>query len=148
MPFGLKNVGATYQRTIQKCLPDQISINVQSYVDDAMVKMKKQDDLLADLAQMFANLRRFNMKLNSDKCVFGVPSGKLLSFIVSQRSIEANLEKIAVISKIDKPKNLKDVQKLAGYVAAMSRFISRLGEKALPLYRLLKKSDNFVLRPN
>ena len=78
------------------------------------------------------------------KCVFGVPAGQLLGFIVSHRGIEVNPEKIKVILNITKPANLKDIQILTGCVAAVSRFISRLGEKAMPLYKLLKKADKFV----
>ena len=84
------------------------------------------------------------MMLNPLKCVFGVPAGKLLGFIVSHRGIEVNPEKIKAILNIKRPTYLKDVQRLTGCVAAVSRFVSRLGEKALPLYKLLKKSDNFV----
>ena len=80
----------------------------------------------------------------STKCVFGVPAGKLLGFIVSERGIEANPEKIKAIHNLRRPTCLKDVHKLTGCVAALSRFISRLGEKAGPLYRLLKKSDKFL----
>ena len=83
------------------------------------------------------------MKLNPKKCVFGVPAGKLLGFIISERGIEVNPKKIKAILNITRPTCLKDVQRLAGLAAAVSRFISRLGEKAMPLYRLLKKSDNF-----
>ena len=84
------------------------------------------------------------MKLNPAKCVFGVPAGKLLGFIVSQRGIEVNPEKIKTIQDIKRPTCLKDIHRLTGSAAAVSRFISRLGDKALPLYKLLKKSDNFV----
>ena len=70
-----------------------------------------------------------------------------LGFIVSHRGIEANPDKIAAIQKLGRPTYLKDVQKLAGCVAALSRFISRLGEKAMPLYRLLKKSEKFTWMP-
>ena len=84
------------------------------------------------------------MKLNPAKCVFGVPAGKLLGFIVSQRVIEVNPEKIKAIQNIERPTCLKDIQRLMGSATAVSRFISRLGDKALPLYKLLKKSDNFV----
>ena len=84
------------------------------------------------------------MKLNPTKCVFGVPAGMLLGYIVSQRGIEANPAKIKAIQSLKKPEELKDVQQLTGCIAALSRFISRLGEKAIPLYRLLKKSDKFV----
>jgi hypothetical protein len=84
------------------------------------------------------------MMLNPTKCIFGVPAGQLLRFIVSHRSIEVNPEKIKAILYISQPNDLKDVQRLTGCMAVVSRFISRLGEKALPLYKLMKKSDEFV----
>jgi hypothetical protein len=144
MPFGLKNAGPTYQRTMQKCLADQIGCNIHAYVDDIAVMSKKQDDLIADLQETFNNLRKYNMMLNPTKCVFGVPAGQLLGFIVSHRGIEVNPEKIKAILDISRPNDLKDVQRLTGCMAAVSRFISRLGEKALPLYKLMKKSGEFV----
>jgi hypothetical protein len=82
--------------------------------------------------------------LNPTKCIFGVPAGQLLGFIISHRGIEVNSEKIKAILEISQPNDLKDVQRLTGCMAAVSRFISRLGEKALPLYKLMKKSDKFV----
>src|SRR3954470_4478256 len=84
------------------------------------------------------------MMLNPKKCVFGVPAGKLLGFIVSQLGIEVNPEKIKAILNINCPTCLKDIQRLTGCVAAVSRFIIRLGEKALALYKLLKKADKFT----
>jgi hypothetical protein len=144
MPFGLKNARATYQRTMQKCPADQIGCNIHAYVDDIAVMSKKQDDLMADLQETFNNLRKYNMMLNPTKCVFGIPAGQLLGFIVSHRGIEVNPEKIKAILEIFRPNDLKDVQRLTGCMAAVSRFISRLGEKALPLYKLMKKSDEFV----
>jgi hypothetical protein len=84
------------------------------------------------------------MMLNPTKCVFGVPTGQLLGFIVSHRGIEVNPEKIKAILDISHPNDLKDVQRLTGCKAAVSRFISRLGEKALPLYKMIKKSDEFI----
>ena len=144
MPFGMKNAGATYQRTMQCCLHDQIGRNVHAYVDDIAVMSKKSNDLISDLKETFDNLRKYNMMLNPKKCVFGVPAGKLLGFIVSQRGIEVNPEKIKAILNINRPTCLKDIQRLTGCVAAVSRFVSRLGEKALPLYKLLKKADKFT----
>jgi hypothetical protein len=73
-----------------------------------------------------------------------IPTGKLLVFIISHQGIEANPAKIRALARLEIPTELKHVQKLAGYVAALSRFISRLGEKALPLYRLLKPTKNFT----
>jgi hypothetical protein len=144
MSFGLKNAGAMYQRTMQKCLADQIGRNIHAYVEDIAVMSKKQDDLIADLQETFNNLRKYNMMLNPTKCVFGVPAGQLLGFIVSHRGIEVNPEKIKAVLDISRPNDLKDVQRLTGCVAAVSRFISRLGEKALPLYKLMKKLDEFI----
>ena len=84
------------------------------------------------------------MKLNPTKCIFGVPAGKLLGFLVSQRGIEANPDKIEAVTSLGKPANVNQVQRLAGRIAALSPFGSRLGEKAIPLYQLLRKSDRFV----
>jgi hypothetical protein len=125
-------------------MADQIGRNIQAYVDDIAIMSKKQDDLIADLRETFNNLRKYNMMLNPTKCVFGVPAGQLLGLIVSHRGIKVNPEKIKAILEISRPNDLKDVQRLTGCVAAVSRFISRLGEKALPLYKLMKKSNEFV----
>jgi hypothetical protein len=86
MTFGLKNAGATYQKAIQKCLKPQIGKNIEAYVDDVVVKTTEEDKLIADLTETFANLREFQWKLNPTKCVFGVPSGLLLCFMVGHRS--------------------------------------------------------------
>jgi hypothetical protein len=144
MPFGLKNAGATYQRTMQRCLQGQIGRNVHAYVDDVVVKTKQNGTLLDDLKETFANLRRYRMKLNPEKCTFAMPAGQLLGYIVSQRGIEANPSKTKAIEALEKPTQLRDVQKFAGCLASLSRFISRLGEKAMPLYQLMKKVDHFV----
>jgi hypothetical protein len=144
MPFGLRNAGAIYQRCMQKCLHDQIDRNVQVYVDDVFIKTKESKTLIDDLRETFANLRRFRIKLNPAKCTFGVPAGKLLGFLVSSRGIEVNPDKIRAIERMKPPTDLKEVQKFTGCPASLSRFISRLGEKALPLYQLMKKSDTFV----
>jgi hypothetical protein len=122
-------------------IPD--SKNVEAYVDDVVVKTTDEDDLIADLAQTFANLRRYRWKLNPEKCVFGVPSGKLLGFMVSHRGIEANPTKVNTIRRLNRPTGKKDVMKLTGMMAALGRFISKLGEKGLPFFKLLKKSNRF-----
>jgi hypothetical protein len=84
------------------------------------------------------------MKLNQTKCTFGVQGGKLLGFLVSSRGIEVNPVKISAIERMTLPTCLRDVQKFTGCLASLSRFVSRLGEKALPLYQLMRKSDKFV----
>jgi hypothetical protein len=87
--------------------------------------------LLDNLALVFDRLRLTRTKLNPDKCVFGVTAGKLLGFLVSCQGIEANPEKIRVIEAMRPPVRTKDVQKLTGCMATLSRFISRLAERAL-----------------
>ncbi|CAN6210223.1 unnamed protein product [Urochloa humidicola] len=143
LSFGLKNTGATYQRAIQLCLKDQLHRNVEAYVDDVVIKTRNPDDFIKDLEETFNSLRKWRWKLNLTKCVFGVPSGKLLGFIISHRGIEANPEKITAITDMKAPTSIKDVQKLTGCMAALNRFISRLGERGLPFFKLLKKQDKF-----
>src|SRR6266480_3282031 len=128
MPFRLKNAGETYQRAMQRCLHDQLGRNVEAYVDDIVIKSRVKEDLISDLSETFTNLRRFRWKLNPEKCVFGVPSGKLLGFIVSYRGIEVNPEKLKDIFRMNSPTALKDVQKLMGCMEALSRFIPHLGD--------------------
>jgi hypothetical protein len=94
------------------------------------------------LTETFDNLNRYKLKLNPTKCSFGVSAGQLLGFLVSARDIEANPEKIQAILTMGKLAKIHNIQKLAGRVAALSRFIARLGEKALPFYALIKKSDD------
>ena len=97
MPFGLKNTSATYQRLMNKMFVNQICRNVQVYIDDMLVKSQREDDHLQDLKETFDTLRSYNMKLNPSKCAFGVTTGKFLGFMVSQRGIEANPDKIRAI---------------------------------------------------
>jgi hypothetical protein len=109
--------------------------------------MRKASDLLSDLETTFRCLRAKGVKLNPEKCVFGVPRGMLLGFIVSERGIEANPEKIVAITNMGPIKDLKGVQRVMGCLAALSRFISRLGERGLPLYHLLRKTERFSWTP-
>ena len=110
MPLGLKSAGATYQRCIQNCLRNQIGRNVHAYVDDIVIKTRQGETLLEDLKETFDNLRVYQMKLNPTKCLFGVPAGKLLGFLVSERGIEANPDKIEAVTSLGKPANVNQVQ--------------------------------------
>jgi hypothetical protein len=117
--------------------------NVEAYEDDVVIKTRNSDDLIADLEETFSSLCRFRWKLNPTKCIFGVPSGKLLGFIISNWGIEANPVKITAITGMEAPATIKDVQKLTGCMAALNRFISRLGERGLHFFKLLKHQDKF-----
>jgi hypothetical protein len=147
MPFGLRNAGATYQRCMNHVFGEHIGRTVEAYVDDIVVKTRKASDLLSNLEVTFGCLHAKGVKLNPEKCVFGVPRGMLLEFIVSERGIEANPEKIAAITNMGPIKDLKGVQRVMGCLVALSRFISCLGEKGLPLYRLLRKAERFTWTP-
>ena len=83
MPFGLKSARSTFARAIQIGFEPQLHRNIEAYMDDIVVKTKDKATLIQDLEETFANLRKINLKLNPEKCVFGVPSGKLLGFFVS-----------------------------------------------------------------
>jgi hypothetical protein len=120
---------------------------IEAYVDDVVVKSKKTGDLVPDLTEDFAKLRQHGVKQNPEKCIFGVPRGMLLGFVVSERGIEANRDKISAIMDMGPIKNLKGVQHVTGGVTALSHFIARLGERSLPLYKLMKKSDHFTWTP-
>jgi hypothetical protein len=147
MSFGLKNAITTYQRAIQACSKRQLNKNVEAYVDDVVIKTRNYDTLIADLEETFASLWEYQWKLNPNKYVFGVPSGKLLGIIISHRGIKANPEKISTITKMKAPTCIKDVQKLTGCMAALNRFISKLGERGLPFFKLLKHREKFVWTP-
>ena len=140
MPFVLKNAGAMYQRLMNKLFAHQIGRNVQVYVDDMLMKSLQEDEHLSDLQETFNTLRAHNMKLNPNKCVFGVTVGKFLGFMVSQRGIEVNPEKIWAIVELALPKTVKEVQSLNGKIAALNRFVSRATDKCLPFFRVLKRS--------
>ena len=140
MPFGLKNTGATYQRSVNRMFSHQIGRNVEVYVDDMLVKSKDKANYLDDLKETFSTLRKYNMKLNPTKCVFAVALGKFLGFMVSQREIEANPDKVKAIIKVKSPKTVKEVHSLIGKVAALNKFISRAIEKCMPFFKVLKKA--------
>ncbi|XP_050217597.1 uncharacterized protein LOC126668447 [Mercurialis annua] len=143
MPFGLKNAGATYQRLMNHVFKDQLGKNVEVYVDDIVVKSRGIEDHAGDLAETFEKLKKFNLKLNPDKCVFAVRSGKFLGHLISEKGIEANPEKIEAIMNMKAPTSVKEVQKLDGRVAALGRFMSCSAKRCLPFFKIMKNTKNF-----
>ena len=114
MPFGLKNAGATYQRLVNHMFCPQIGWNVEVYVDDMLVKSQVEGKHLDNLQETFDTFRQYNMRLNPNKCAFGVSSRKFLGFMVSHRGIEANPDKIQAILNMKRPQNIEEVQSLTG----------------------------------
>jgi hypothetical protein len=117
--------------------------NAKAYIDDIIVNTQESHTFIEDLEETFANLRKVNIKLNPTQCAFDVLSGKLLGFLVSHRGIEANPDKVKAIEEMRPPRNLKEMQCLAVYMAALGRFIARSGEKALPFFKLMKRTRKF-----
>jgi hypothetical protein len=129
MPEGLKNAGGSFSIMTTKVLHSQIGKDVLTYVDDIIVKSTKQENHIADLQETFANFKQAGLKLNREKCVFGVNKGKFLGFLVSTNGIEANPSKIEAILRMEPPSTKKGAQRLAGRLASLNRFISRLAER-------------------
>ncbi|XP_074374821.1 uncharacterized protein LOC141715244 [Apium graveolens] len=139
MPFGLLNAGATYQRLVNMMFERQIGKTMEVYVDDMLVKSRKASDHIDHLTEMFDILRKYRMKLNPQKCVFGVESRKFLGFIVNHRGIEANPAKIQALMNMRSPRNVKEVQSLTGRIAALNRFVSKSSDKCHEFFKAIKK---------
>ncbi|KAM1625002.1 hypothetical protein ACFX2K_023133 [Malus domestica] len=144
MLFGLKNAGATYQRLVNSMFTEQIGKSMEVYVDDMLVKSKHADQHITNLSETFTILKRYRMRLNPKKCAFGVGSGKFLGFMISQRGIEANPEKIKTIIDMKEPVTSKDIQSLTGKVAALTRFISKATDRCAPFFKALKGSKKYI----
>ena len=143
MPFGLKNAGATYQRLVNQMFADMLGKSMEVYIDDMLVKSLAAADHLNHLEQSFQVLEKYNMKLNPAKCSFGVSSGKFLGYLVTKRGVEANPDQIRSIQNIQSPKSIKDVQRLTGRIAALSRFISKSSERCHLFFSTLRKTKDF-----
>jgi len=144
MPFRLKNVGATYQRLMDRILAPMIGRNVQAYVDDMVVTSEEKDQHVVDLEELFTTITKCDMKLNPEKCVFGVEAGKFLGFLLTERGVEANPDNCTTIIGIRSPTTVKEVQQLTGWMTALSRFLSARGDKGYPYFQCSKKNNRFT----
>ena len=109
MPFGLKNACATYQHDVTTLLHDLIHKEVEVYVDDMIVKSKDREEHIPAFQKFFERIQFYKLQLNPKKCTFGVTSGKLLGFMVSQRGIEVDLDKIKAIVEMKPPRIEKEI---------------------------------------
>uniref|UniRef100_A0A2N9GTX3 Uncharacterized protein n=1 Tax=Fagus sylvatica TaxID=28930 RepID=A0A2N9GTX3_FAGSY len=126
MPFGLKNAGATYQRAMVTLFHDMIHHEIEVYVDDMIAKSRTAQDHLTDLRKLFQRLKKYQLRLNPNKCAFGVTSGKLLGFIVSGRGIEIDPAKVQAIRSMPAPKTEKEIRSFLGRINYIARFIAQL----------------------
>ncbi|XP_022764236.1 uncharacterized protein LOC111309440 [Durio zibethinus] len=141
MPFGLKNAGATYQRAMVTLFHDMMHKEIEVYVDDMIAKSCGDEDHVTSLRKLFERLRKFQLKLNPAKCTFGVRSGKLLGFVVSERGIEVDPDKIQAIQNLSPPSTPREVRGFLGRLNYISRFISQLTYKCDPIFKLLRKNN-------
>jgi len=120
MSFGLKNASATYQRLMDRILVPMMGRNIQAYVNDMVVTSTTEMKHKEDLAELFAKINRYYLKLNPEKCVFGVKIGKFLGILQTERGIEANPDKSEAIINMRSPANVKEVQRLIGRMTTLS----------------------------
>ena len=137
MPEGLRNTGPTFSRMTDEVFDEQKGKKLGAYVDDIVIKSDKKETHIQDLQETFENLTKSGLKINPEKCIFGIKKGKLLGCLVSARGIEANPKKIAAMMNKKPPATKKQVHKLMGRIAALNRFITRSAKKGLPFFSIL-----------
>nr|GEX41014.1 retrotransposon protein, putative, Ty3-gypsy subclass [Tanacetum cinerariifolium]GEY07450.1 retrotransposon protein, putative, Ty3-gypsy subclass [Tanacetum cinerariifolium] len=146
MPFGLKNAGAIYHRLVNKVFSQKIGRNLEAYVEDMVIKSTSEKEMLKDIQETFERFLSINMKLNLNKCSFGVEEGPFLGHLITKQGIEANPLKVKAVTDLDQLKKLKDKQSLNGKLATLSRVLSkgRVAKWAIEL----REHDIVFLRRN
>ena len=139
MPFGIKNVGATYQRTMTAIFHDMMHRKLEDYVDDIVVKSRRQKDHVKVLRKVFERCRLFKLRMNPLKCAFGVSAGKFLGFLVHSRGIDVDPAKTVVIATMKPPTIIKELKSFLGKVSYIRRFIPGLASISSAFTHLLKK---------
>ncbi|KAL6321326.1 hypothetical protein AAG906_016360 [Vitis piasezkii] len=140
MPFGLKNVGATYQRLMTKIFKPLVDRIVEVYIDDIVVKSKTREEHALHLQEVFHLLRKYDMKLNPSKCAFSVSVGKFLGFMVNQRGIEVSSDQVKAVMETPPSKSKKELQRLTGKLVALGRFIARFTDELRPFFLAIRKA--------
>jgi hypothetical protein len=139
MAFGLKNVGATYQRTMTAMFNDMMHKEIEDYVDDIVVKSKKREHHLETLRKVFDRCRLYKLKMNPLKCAFGVSAGKFLGFLVHNRGIDVDPAKASAIATMKAPTSLKELKSFLGRLSYIRRFIPGLAAVTAVFTPLMKK---------
>ena len=142
MPFGLKNAGTAYQKMATALLHDMMHNEVEMYVYDVIVKSKDKEGHVANLRKFFERIMESRLRLNPHKYTFGVTTGKLLGFLVSDRVIEVDLSKITAILDMSPPKSEKKIRGFLGWLQYISWFIAKLTSTCEPTFKLLRKNES------
>jgi hypothetical protein len=138
MTFGLKNAGATYQRAMNYIFHELIGKIVEIYIDDVVIKSLNHESHLDDVRKTLECTRKHGLKMNPNKCAFGVSAGEFLGFLVHEEGIEVGKKSMKAIGEVVPPTNLKELQSLLGKINFVRRFISNLSQKVLPFSPLLR----------
>ena len=138
---GLTGVGSA--KELRSCTLIFIGKTMEVYIDDIVVKTKKTGGDAHDLVEVFEMLRQHKLHLHAEKCAFGVGSGKFLGYMITTQDIEVNPNQITAIQQLCPPNNPKEVQRLIGMIAALTRFVSRSADRYKSFYKLLKKWKGF-----
>ncbi|KAK1406979.1 hypothetical protein QVD17_38589 [Tagetes erecta] len=147
MPFGLKNAGATYQHLMDDIFIKQAGKSIEVYVDDLVIKSRKEESMLEDISTTFKTLTQANMKLNPKKCTFGVEEGKFLGVMVTKSGIRPNPDKVEAVIQMASPKTRKEVQRLNGRLVSLNRFLSRMMDKSYQFINTMKnciRKNDFI----
>ncbi|RVW14316.1 Retrovirus-related Pol polyprotein from transposon 17.6 [Vitis vinifera] len=140
MPFGLKNVGTTYQRLMTKIFKPLVGRTVEVYIDDIVVKSKTREEHVLHLQEVFHLLRKYSMKLNPSKCAFGISASKFLGFMVSQRGIEVSPDQVKAVMETPPPRNKKELQRFTSKLVALGRFIARFTDELRLFFLAIRKA--------
>ncbi|GJT38851.1 reverse transcriptase domain-containing protein [Tanacetum coccineum] len=139
MLFGLKNVGATYQRLVDRAFQKQIGRNLEVYVDELVLKSHTEEEIIRDIAETFKTLWQINIKPNPKRCTFGMQEGMFLGYKVNAKGLKVCPDKADAVLSLSSSGCLKDVQKLNGKLVSLNRFLSKSAKKSLPFFKTLKK---------
>ena len=143
MPFRLKNARASYQRMMRKMFRDKLGCTVEVYINDMIMKSKHEVRHIDYFQGVFEVLRQHKLRLNAEKCAFGVGAGKFLGYLITNLGIEVNPDQIKAVKLLNPPSNLKEVQVLTKMLGALNRFISKFADRCRSFYQLLKKWKGF-----
>ncbi|PKI34803.1 hypothetical protein CRG98_044806, partial [Punica granatum] len=135
-----RNAGATYQRAMVTLFHNMMHKEVEVYVDDMIAKSKEGEDHLVNLKRLFGRLKEYKLRLNPEKCTFGARSGKLLGFVVSERGIEVDSDKVKAIKELPPPSTVREVRSFLGRLNYIAHFIANLTDKCQSLFRLFRKN--------
>ena len=139
MPFGFKNVGATYQRVMTTIFHDMMHKEIEDYVDDIVVKSKATENHFHVLRKVFERCRLYKLHMNPLKCAFGVSTGKFLGFLVPQQRIDVDPSKAQAIATMKPPTIVKERKRFLGKLSYIRRFIPGLAALTAAFTPLLKK---------